>query len=164
MGSFFSFNRLDLPPYRSLEQLREKLMFAIEETEGFGQEWQRRLTLFSGVDFTLMILHLLITGLRIHLSFKALPRRWEARVPELKWEMGHKCICLHVCGHSHQCHCLYAYISRICVYAFGWRFTQTQTLTRRLDLHQSKRIISVSASRHRLTQTAQRSTDAVWHI
>lgn len=34
----FSFNRLDLPPYRSLEQLREKLLFAIEETEGFGQE------------------------------------------------------------------------------------------------------------------------------
>ncbi|CAB1313936.1 unnamed protein product, partial [Coregonus sp. 'balchen'] len=32
------FNRLDLPPYKSLEQLREKLMFAIEETEGFGQE------------------------------------------------------------------------------------------------------------------------------
>lgn len=33
-----SFNRLDLPPYKSLEQLREKLLFAIEETEGFGQE------------------------------------------------------------------------------------------------------------------------------
>uniref|UniRef100_A0A8C2AP32 E3 ubiquitin-protein ligase n=1 Tax=Cyprinus carpio TaxID=7962 RepID=A0A8C2AP32_CYPCA len=32
------FNRLDLPPYRSYEQLKEKLMFAIEETEGFGQE------------------------------------------------------------------------------------------------------------------------------
>ncbi|XP_040894200.1 NEDD4-like E3 ubiquitin-protein ligase WWP2 isoform X2 [Toxotes jaculatrix] len=32
------FNRLDLPPYRSQEQLREKLLFAIEETEGFGQE------------------------------------------------------------------------------------------------------------------------------
>ncbi|CAB1323311.1 unnamed protein product [Coregonus sp. 'balchen'] len=32
------FNRLDLPPYRSLEQLKEKLLFAIEETEGFGQE------------------------------------------------------------------------------------------------------------------------------
>uniref|UniRef100_A0A8C8J6E2 E3 ubiquitin-protein ligase n=1 Tax=Oncorhynchus tshawytscha TaxID=74940 RepID=A0A8C8J6E2_ONCTS len=32
------FNRLDLPPYKSLEQLREKLLFAIEETEGFGQE------------------------------------------------------------------------------------------------------------------------------
>ncbi|XP_064169844.1 NEDD4-like E3 ubiquitin-protein ligase WWP2 [Anguilla rostrata] len=32
------FNRLDLPPYRSMEQLREKLLFAIEETEGFGQE------------------------------------------------------------------------------------------------------------------------------
>lgn len=34
----YSFNRLDLPPYKSYEQLKEKLMFAIEETEGFGQE------------------------------------------------------------------------------------------------------------------------------
>ena len=33
-----SFNRLDLPPYRSYEQLLEKLTFAIENTEGFGQE------------------------------------------------------------------------------------------------------------------------------
>uniref|UniRef100_A0A8D3D984 E3 ubiquitin-protein ligase n=1 Tax=Scophthalmus maximus TaxID=52904 RepID=A0A8D3D984_SCOMX len=32
------FNRLDLPPYKSYEQMKEKLMFAIEETEGFGQE------------------------------------------------------------------------------------------------------------------------------
>uniref|UniRef100_A0A8C7Z737 E3 ubiquitin-protein ligase n=1 Tax=Oryzias sinensis TaxID=183150 RepID=A0A8C7Z737_9TELE len=32
------FNRLDLPPYKSYEQLKEKVMFAIEETEGFGQE------------------------------------------------------------------------------------------------------------------------------
>lgn len=32
------FNRLDLPPYRSYEQLFEKLTMAIEETEGFGQE------------------------------------------------------------------------------------------------------------------------------
>ncbi|XP_063950930.1 E3 ubiquitin-protein ligase Su(dx)-like [Lytechinus pictus] len=32
------FNRLDLPPYKSYEQLTEKLTFAIEETEGFGQE------------------------------------------------------------------------------------------------------------------------------
>ncbi|KAK2722126.1 E3 ubiquitin-protein ligase Su(dx)-like [Artemia franciscana] len=32
------FNRLDLPPYRSYEQLVEKLTYAIEETEGFGQE------------------------------------------------------------------------------------------------------------------------------
>ncbi|KAH9487763.1 WW domain containing E3 ubiquitin protein ligase 1 [Bulinus truncatus] len=32
------FNRLDLPPYRSYEQLVEKLNYAIEETEGFGQE------------------------------------------------------------------------------------------------------------------------------
>ncbi|KAK1803540.1 hypothetical protein P4O66_020956, partial [Electrophorus voltai] len=31
------FNRLDLPPYKSYEQLKEKLLFAIEETEGFGQ-------------------------------------------------------------------------------------------------------------------------------
>lgn len=35
---FFSFNRLDLPPYKSYEQLVEKLTFAIEETEGFAQE------------------------------------------------------------------------------------------------------------------------------
>nr|XP_034978055.1 E3 ubiquitin-protein ligase Itchy homolog [Zootoca vivipara] len=32
------FNRLDLPPYKSYEQMKEKLLFAIEETEGFGQE------------------------------------------------------------------------------------------------------------------------------
>ncbi|XP_015262187.1 PREDICTED: NEDD4-like E3 ubiquitin-protein ligase WWP2 [Gekko japonicus] len=32
------FNRLDLPPYKSMEQLKEKLLYAIEETEGFGQE------------------------------------------------------------------------------------------------------------------------------
>ncbi|CAL8088345.1 unnamed protein product [Calicophoron daubneyi] len=32
------FNRLDLPPYVSYEQLREKLKLAIEETRGFGQE------------------------------------------------------------------------------------------------------------------------------
>lgn len=38
MSSCRSFNRLDLPPYKSYEQLKEKLMFAIEETEGFGQE------------------------------------------------------------------------------------------------------------------------------
>lgn len=36
--TFCSFNRLDLPPYKSFEQLKEKLLFAIEETEGFGQE------------------------------------------------------------------------------------------------------------------------------
>uniref|UniRef100_A0A2R8ZME1 HECT-type E3 ubiquitin transferase n=1 Tax=Pan paniscus TaxID=9597 RepID=A0A2R8ZME1_PANPA len=32
------FNLLDLPPYKSYEQLKEKLLFAIEETEGCGQE------------------------------------------------------------------------------------------------------------------------------
>lgn len=32
------FNRLDLPPYRTYEQLVEKLNYAIEETEGFGLE------------------------------------------------------------------------------------------------------------------------------
>ncbi|KAI9508971.1 hypothetical protein F5148DRAFT_822211 [Russula earlei] len=32
------FNRLDLPPYEDYESLEKKLRFAIEETEGFGQE------------------------------------------------------------------------------------------------------------------------------
>ena len=31
------FNKLDLPPYNSYEQLVEKVTIAIEETEGFGQ-------------------------------------------------------------------------------------------------------------------------------
>lgn len=47
MSRYFpSFNRLDLPPYKSYEQLKEKLMFAIEETEGFGQEWQKPWAVF----------------------------------------------------------------------------------------------------------------------
>jgi hypothetical protein len=33
-----SFNRLDLPPYKNLEQLQGKLTIAVEETMGFGQE------------------------------------------------------------------------------------------------------------------------------
>ncbi|KAI0049149.1 HECT-domain-containing protein [Auriscalpium vulgare] len=32
------FNRLDLPPYQDYESLEKKLRYAIEETEGFGQE------------------------------------------------------------------------------------------------------------------------------
>lgn len=32
------FNRLDLPPYKTLEALSGKLMWAVEETMGFGQE------------------------------------------------------------------------------------------------------------------------------
>lgn len=32
------FNRLDLPPYKSYEQLKDRLLYAIEETEGFAQE------------------------------------------------------------------------------------------------------------------------------
>ncbi|XP_066159164.1 E3 ubiquitin-protein ligase Su(dx) [Euwallacea fornicatus] len=32
------FNRLDLPPYKSYDQLVEKLTYAIEETDTFGQE------------------------------------------------------------------------------------------------------------------------------
>ncbi|KAF8627498.1 hypothetical protein AX17_006309 [Amanita inopinata Kibby_2008] len=32
------FNRLDLPPYEDYKSLETKLLFAIEETEGFGQE------------------------------------------------------------------------------------------------------------------------------
>lgn len=33
-----SFNRLDLPPYKSFEDLQTKLTWAVEETVGFGQE------------------------------------------------------------------------------------------------------------------------------
>lgn len=33
-----SFNRIDLPPYKSLETLQQKLTIAVEETMGFGQE------------------------------------------------------------------------------------------------------------------------------
>ena len=33
-----SFNRLDLPPYKSYELLNNKLSTAVEETLGFGQE------------------------------------------------------------------------------------------------------------------------------
>lgn len=32
------FNRLDLPPYKTFDALREKLTWAVEETMGFGQE------------------------------------------------------------------------------------------------------------------------------
>ncbi|KAG6039839.1 NEDD4 E3 ubiquitin-protein ligase [Claviceps citrina] len=32
------FNRIDLPPYKSLETLQQKLTIAVEETMGFGQE------------------------------------------------------------------------------------------------------------------------------
>ncbi|PWN26791.1 HECT-domain-containing protein [Jaminaea rosea] len=32
------FNRLDLPPYTTMEQLEQKLVIAVEETVGFGQE------------------------------------------------------------------------------------------------------------------------------
>lgn len=31
----FSFNRLDLPPYESFEELWDKLQMAIENTQGF---------------------------------------------------------------------------------------------------------------------------------
>ena len=33
--SFFSFNRIDLPPYQSYHKLKESLKFSIENTEGF---------------------------------------------------------------------------------------------------------------------------------
>jgi hypothetical protein len=36
--TFPSFNRLDLPPYKTLEMLQQKLTIAVEETMGFGQE------------------------------------------------------------------------------------------------------------------------------
>ena len=35
---FLSFNRLDLPPYKSNDQLKEKILYVIRETRGFGQE------------------------------------------------------------------------------------------------------------------------------
>ena len=31
----FSFNRMDLPPYETYDELRKKLLIAIENTEGF---------------------------------------------------------------------------------------------------------------------------------
>jgi E3 ubiquitin-protein ligase NEDD4 len=33
-----SFNRLDLPGYKTYEALNQKLTIAVEETVGFGQE------------------------------------------------------------------------------------------------------------------------------
>jgi E3 ubiquitin-protein ligase NEDD4 len=33
-----SFNRLDLPSYKTFEALNQKLTIAVEETVGFGQE------------------------------------------------------------------------------------------------------------------------------
>lgn len=35
---FTSFNRLDLPPYDTFNDLQQKLTIAVEETVGFGQE------------------------------------------------------------------------------------------------------------------------------
>lgn len=32
---FCSFNRLDLPPYETFEDLREKLLMAVENAQGF---------------------------------------------------------------------------------------------------------------------------------
>jgi E3 ubiquitin-protein ligase NEDD4 len=32
------FNRLDLPPYKTFDALKDKLTWAVEETMGFGQE------------------------------------------------------------------------------------------------------------------------------
>lgn len=36
--ALYSFNRLDLPPYKTYETLLQKLTIAVEETLGFGQE------------------------------------------------------------------------------------------------------------------------------
>lgn len=33
-----SFNRIDLPSYKNMETLQQKLTIAVEETMGFGQE------------------------------------------------------------------------------------------------------------------------------
>jgi len=40
MFLFCSFNRLDLPPYESYQQLKEKMIKAIEGSQGFaGVDW-----------------------------------------------------------------------------------------------------------------------------
>jgi hypothetical protein len=38
IDALFSFNRIDMPPYKSYDQLVAKLSLAVEETVGFGQE------------------------------------------------------------------------------------------------------------------------------
>lgn len=38
INSYTSFNRLDLPPYKTFDALNNKLTIAVEETVGFGQE------------------------------------------------------------------------------------------------------------------------------
>jgi len=38
VSGLFSFNRIDMPPYKSYDQLVAKLSLAVEETVGFGQE------------------------------------------------------------------------------------------------------------------------------
>lgn len=38
IAALISFNRLDLPPYKSFDLLCAKLTLAIEETVGFSQE------------------------------------------------------------------------------------------------------------------------------
>jgi hypothetical protein len=35
---YHSFNRIDMPPYKTYEALVAKLTMAVEETVGFGQE------------------------------------------------------------------------------------------------------------------------------
>ena len=48
---FFSFNRIDLPPYTSYHELREKVRLAVENTEGFeGVDWSG-LFLLSSLQF-----------------------------------------------------------------------------------------------------------------
>lgn len=37
-NNYLSFNRLDLPDYKSYDDLAGKLTIAVEETVGFGQE------------------------------------------------------------------------------------------------------------------------------
>ena len=38
IASSYSFNRVDLPPYETVDKLKEKLTCAIEETAGFHVE------------------------------------------------------------------------------------------------------------------------------
>lgn len=64
---FFSFNRLDLPPYDSFEDLWDKLLLAIENTQGFdGVDWA------TDINCDGPVLQLHFKGLQIWI-FQGLP-------------------------------------------------------------------------------------------
>lgn len=61
---FFSFNRLDLPPYDSFEDLWDKLLLAIENTQGFdGVDWD------TDINYIGPVLQFHVKGLQTNLNF-----------------------------------------------------------------------------------------------